>query len=199
MPARSALVLVTKDSFVSIFANLKNNDVAHVEFKVPKTSFKKGADFLSISIEIIPTRLQNNASEFFGVEFITTISKFRKRKFLHRLVTSSLKYKIRHFHVVVEKERQKMYKKAWCCFSHSTYRFFDIFVLVAIVAMCVLSLSCFLGLPILGFRHVTRRSCLSTKQYNSPPPPPPPYQRRQPLNVFLSPNVAAWKTANYKA
>ena len=57
-------------------------------------------------------QLAYNASEFFGVEFITTISKFRKRKFLHRLVTSSLKYKIRHFHVVVEKERQKMYKKA---------------------------------------------------------------------------------------
>ena len=37
-----------------------------------------------------------------------------------------------------------------------------------------------------------------TIQFPSPPPPPP-YQRRQPLNVFLSPNVAAWKTANYKA
>ena len=143
-----------------------------MEFKVPKTSFKKGADFLSISIEIIPTRLQNNASEFFGVEFITTISKFRKRKFLHRLVTSSLKYKIRHFHVVVEKERQKTYKKAWCCFAYSTYRFFDIFVLVAIVALCVLSLSCFLGLPILGFRHVTR-----------PTPPPP-------LNLYKKSYVA---------
>ena len=53
--------------------------------------------------------MQANSS---GLEFITTISKFRKRKFLHRLVTSSLEYKIRHFNVVVEKERQKMYKKA---------------------------------------------------------------------------------------
>ena len=124
--------------------------------------------------------MQANSS---GVEFITTISKFRKRKFLHRLVTSSLKYKIRHFHVVVEKERQKIYKKAWCCFAYSTYRFFDIFVLVAIVEMCVLSLSCFLGLPILGFRHVTRRSCSSTKQYNSPHPPTP-------LNLYKKSYVA---------
>ena len=85
-----------------------------------------------------------------------------------------------HFHVVVEKERQKMYKKACCCFAYSTYRFFDIFVLVAIVVLCVLSLSCFLGLPILGFRHVTRRSCSSTKQYNPPPPSTPP----PPLNLY---------------
>ena len=125
--------------------------------------------------------MQANSS---GLEFITTISKFRKRKFLHRLVTSSLEYKIRHFNVVVEKERQKMYKKAWCCFDYSTYRFFDIFVLVAIVAMCVLSLSCFLGLPILAFRHVTRRSCSSTKQYNSPPPRP------TPLNLYKKSYVA---------
>ena len=76
-----------------------------------------------------------------------------------------------------------MYKKAWCCFAYSTYRFFDIFVLVAIVALCVLSLSCFLGLPILGFRHVTRRSCSSTKQYNSPPPPTP-------LNLYKKSYVA---------
>ena len=122
--------------------------------------------FLSRLFQLAYKIMQANS----GVEFITTISKFRKRKFLHRLVTSSLKHKIRHFQVVVEKERQKMYKKAWCCFANSTYRLFDIFVLVAIVAMCVLSLSCFLGLPILGFRHVTRRSCSSTKQYNSPPP-----------------------------
>ena len=85
---------------------------------------------------------------------------------------------------MVEKERQKMYKKAWCCFSYSTYHFLDIFVLVAIVAMCVLSLSCFLGLPILGFRHVTRRSCSSTKQYNFPPPPLPP------LNLYKKSYVA---------
>ena len=90
VPARSSLVLVTKDSFVSIFANLKNNDVAHVEFKARKKSFKKGADFLSISIEIIPTQLaykimQANSS---GLEFITTISKFRKRK----RISSSLGY-----------------------------------------------------------------------------------------------------------
>ena len=49
--------------------------------------------------------------------------------------------------------------------------------------MCVLSLSCFLGLPILGFRHVTRRSCSSTKQYNSPPPPTP-------LNLYKKSYVA---------
>ena len=67
---------------------------------------------------------------------------------------------------MVVKEGHKMYKKAWCCFAYSTYGFFYIFVLVAIVAMCVLSLSCFLGLPILEFRHATRRSCWSTKQYN---------------------------------
>ena len=135
--------------------------------------------FLSRLFQLAYKIMQANSS---GVEFITTISKFRKRKFLYRLVTSSLKYKIRHFHVVVEKERQNMYKKAWCCFAHSTYRFFDIFVLVAIVAMCVLSLSCFLGLPILAFRHVTRRSCSSTKQYNSPPPTP--------LNLYKKSYVA---------
>ena len=65
--------------------------------------------FLSRLLQLAYKIMQANSS---GVEFITTISKFRKRKFLHRLVTSSLKYKIRHFHVVVEKERQKMYKKA---------------------------------------------------------------------------------------
>ena len=75
---------------------------------------------------------------------------------------------------MVVKEGHKMYKKAWCCFAYSTYGFFYIFVLVAIVAMCVLSLSCFLGLPILEFRHATRRSCWSTKQYNSPLPDPRP-------------------------
>ena len=81
------MVLVTKDSFVSIFANLKNNDVAHVEFKVPKTSFKKGADFLSISIEIIPTRLQNSASEFFWSRIHNNHIQVQKEK-----VSSSLGY-----------------------------------------------------------------------------------------------------------
>ena len=64
--------------------------------------------FLSRLFQLAYKIMQANSSR---VEFITTISTFRKRKFLHRLVTSSLKYKITHFHVVVEKERQKMYKK----------------------------------------------------------------------------------------
>ena len=54
------------------------------------------------------------------------------------------------------------------------------------MALCVLSLSCFLGLPILGFRHVTRRSCSSTKQYNPPPPPTPP----PPLNLYKKSYIA---------
>ena len=48
---------------------------------------------------------------FSGVEFLKTVSKFRKRS--RRLVfTSSTKREIRHFHVVVVQQRQRNVQKS---------------------------------------------------------------------------------------
>ena len=92
---------------------------------------------------------------------------------------------------MVEKERQKMYKKACCCFAYSTYRVFDIFVLVATVVLCVLSLSCFLGLPILQTWQggVVRRQGGVVRRQNSTIPPPPPTPP-PPLNLYKKSYVA---------
>ena len=51
---------------------------------------------------------------------------------------------------------------------------FDIFVLVSIVAMCVLSLSYFLVLPILGLGLRDKAVLLVDKTIQFPSPPRPP-------------------------
>ena len=59
-----------------------------------------------------------------GVEFLRTISKFKKTiKFHRRLFTSSLNGKIRLFHVVVAQKRQRNVQKSEmhlesCCFAY---------------------------------------------------------------------------------
>ena len=102
-----------------------------------KSVAKKWICVLLISIVIISTclldQMQANSS---GVEFLRTISKFRReRQFCHVLFTSSLKPEIRHFHVSGVVRAKKCTVKMCCsCFAFSTYCFFDVLVAVVIVA-----------------------------------------------------------------
>ena len=72
-------------------------------FQKYKLELEKWIHIFLVSIVIIPTRLlcqmQANSS---GAEFLSTISKFiKRRKFCHCLLTFFTKREIRHFHVVV--------------------------------------------------------------------------------------------------
>ena len=102
-----------------------------------KVLLKKRICVLLISIVIISTclldQVQANSS---GVEFLRTISKFRReRQFCHALFTSSLKPEIRHFHISGVVRAKKCTVKTCCsCFAFSTYCFFDVLVAVVIVA-----------------------------------------------------------------
>ena len=75
-----------------------------------KTSHEEWTHIFSVSIVIIPTRLlcqmQANSS---GAEFLSTISKFIKRKKILSLLVYVLHKtcEIRHFHVVVVQWRQR--------------------------------------------------------------------------------------------
>ena len=93
-----------------------------------KTSLEKWICVFSVSIVIIPTpllcQMQTDSS---GAEFLSTISKFRKRKkFCRCLFASSTKREIRHFHVVVVQWRQRNVQlkkrdaRARCCFALSS-------------------------------------------------------------------------------
>ena len=72
--------------------------------------------------------MQANYSE---AELLTFISKFRKRKKIRRRsFKSSKKRETRHFHVVVLQRQQRNLQKSMlhvqsCCFTSSTYCFFD--------------------------------------------------------------------------
>ena len=78
----------------------------------------------------------SNASEL----FLSRISSLqRERNLSCRLFTSSIKREIRHFPVVVVQWRQRNVQKSVmhvqsCCFASSTYCFFDVLVVVAVVA-----------------------------------------------------------------
>ena len=78
----------------------------------------------------------SNASEL----FLSRISSLqRERNLSCRLFTSSIKREIRHFPVVVVQWRQRNVQKSVmhvqsCCFASSTYCFFDVLVVVTVVA-----------------------------------------------------------------
>ena len=106
-----------------------------------KTSLEKWICVLSISIAITPNHLlcQMQANPFWA-EFLRTISSSeRERKFSRCLFTSMIKREIRHFPVVVVQWRQRNVQKSvmhvqCCCLDYSTYCFFDVLVVVAVVA-----------------------------------------------------------------
>ena len=113
-----------------------------LHFKIPSTQklktlcqkykleLEKWIHISLVSIVIIPTRLlcqmQANSS---GVVFLSTISKFTKRrKFCHCLLKFFTKREIRHFHVVVVQWQQRNVQKRVmedhlqnCCFVLSSY------------------------------------------------------------------------------
>ena len=107
----------------------------------PRKRHMKSEDtFFSVSIVIIPTHLlcqmQANSS---GAEFLSTISKFIKRKKISSLlvyITSFTKREIGHYHLVVVQWRQRNVQKSVmhvqsCCFALSSYSFFCFLVAAA--------------------------------------------------------------------
>ena len=60
----------------------------------------------------------------------------REKNIRHRLFTSSIKFAIRHFHVIIVQGRQRNVQKSVmhvqsCCFAQQTYCFFEVAVVVA--------------------------------------------------------------------
>ena len=82
-------------------------------------------------------RVYCKKANFSGVDYLGTAFKFRKRKKIVVLFTSSIKREIRYFHVVVVQGRQRNVQRSVmhvhsCCFAQQTYCFFDVLVTVSL-------------------------------------------------------------------
>ena len=86
----------------------------------------------------------------------------RERKFSRRLFTSSIKREINHVPVVVVHWRRRnvqksvMHVQSSCCFAFSTYCFFDVLVVVAVVKSPIITRHAQLSFWFLVFRYFGR-------------------------------------------
>ena len=117
-----------------IIGTLRSNDAT-----ATRTSRKKWICVLSVFIGIIPTHFVNCRRTLLKLNFKgPNSSSEREITFRRCLFMSSIKRKIRHFHVVVVQKRERNVQKSVmhvrsCCFANKTNCFFDVLVVVRVV------------------------------------------------------------------
>ena len=119
--------------------------VASVKISVLRTPYFIGIKGVAWKVNLRACNLYSDYSNSFILSnaselFLSRISSLeRERNFSCRLFTPSIKREIRHFPVVVVQWRQRNVQKSVmhmqsCCFVSSTYCFFDVLVVVTVVA-----------------------------------------------------------------